>query len=531
VVSTNRGSGWRRILYIVSVIVGDQLFAHDSIEIYAGGELKASISSGVGEFVQRSFAVSVSDGRLELLLRDAGGVDPNWVINALIIEEYTMRKFDFGSETSPVAQGYTRITPSTAYSQPIGYGWVSTSNLQSRDRGLPDDLRRDFVFSSSNGTFRVDVQNGKYVVMLLVGDQYYRHDNIKFFAEGAFMVEVTVDAGKFVQKSFVVSVADGSLELNIYDSGGTDPNWVINALIVEPYVERKFDFGTVDSPVEPGYVQVTSGSVFSNTIGYGWDYSNSLVSRNRDGPDSLRRDFVFSSIKHSFKVNLAKGQYLVLVIMGDENYMHDNMYVYMEGILKANVSTNIAEFKIEALEVTVTDGCLDIIFEDGGGSDPNWVVNGIQIEEYDSKAIRFDFGTPYSPIELGYKRADPSTAYSKSKGYGWIENNALYSRDRGLPSDLCRDFVFSSFDKTFQVDLPNGEYRVHIIVGDQWYMHDRIDVYAENNLAVNDLTVRAGLFVEEYFTVVVKDGQLNLKFHDDGGTDPNWVINALIIDV
>jgi fibronectin type 3 domain-containing protein len=91
--------------------------------------------------------------------------------------------------------------------------------------------------------------------------------------------------------------------------------------------------------------------------------------------------------------------------------------------------------------------------------------------------------------------------------------------------------VFSSFDKTFQVDLPNGEYRVHIIVGDQLYMHDRIDVYAENSLAVNDLTVRAGLFVEEYFTVVVKDGQLNLKFHDDGGTDPNWVINALTIDV
>jgi len=49
-------------------------------------------------------------------------------------------------------------------------------------------------------------------------------------------------------------------------------------------------------------------------------------------------------------------------------------------------------------------------------------------------------------------------------------------------------------------------------------------------LKVNDLTVAKGVFEERVFTVTVSDGQLNLRFHDDGGTDSNWICNAIMIE-
>jgi hypothetical protein len=56
-----------------------------------------------------------------------------------------------------------------------------------------------------------------------------------------------------------------------------------------------------------------------------------------------------------------------------------------------------------------------------------------------------------------------------------------------------------------------------------------IDIYAEDTLVVDDLTAAYGTFQEETFWVTVSDGQLNLLIYDDGGTDLNWVINALTI--
>jgi hypothetical protein len=80
------------------------------------------------------------------------------------------------------------------------------------------------------------------------------------------------------------------------------------------------------------------------------------------------------------------------------------------------------------------------------------------------------------------------------------------------------------------LDLPNGEYQVTLIIGDVSFMHDKIAVYAEGSLMVDNFTVPAGNFMQVSFTVSVSDGQLNITFHDGGGADPNWVINAIIID-
>jgi hypothetical protein len=41
-------------------------------------------------------------------------------------------------------------------------------------------------------------------------------------------------AGTFQQGTKVITVSDGQLNLRILDDGGTDLNWVLNAITIEP---------------------------------------------------------------------------------------------------------------------------------------------------------------------------------------------------------------------------------------------------------------------------------------------------------
>jgi fibronectin type 3 domain-containing protein len=439
--------------------------------------------------------------------------------------------FDFGTASSPVETGYTRITSSTLYSVSFGYGWNSSTGLYSRDRGSPDDLRRDFVFSSMNRTFRVDLPNGTYLVMVVIGDQYFLHDNISIYAEDALKATVSTKAGEFVQKVFVVSVADGTLDLMFHDSGGSDSNWVINALLIEQYTERKFDFGTDGSPVQPGYTQVLPSTSYSGSTGFGWANTADLYARDRGAPDSLRRDFVFSASNTTFKIDLPNGRYMVVMIIGDNSYSHDRIDIYCEGALVVNdLSVEKGYFAEVTFLAEVSDGQLEIMFCDDGGANPHWLVNSIYVKTTFDLRLEFDFGTSSSPVEDGCVRVTPTTTYSSATSYGWSNVTNLDSRDRGAPDALRSDFVFSSFDRTFNVDLPNGHYQVTLIVGDQNYMHDKMDIYIEGVMVAHNITVPAGTFTEITFTVTVSDGQLNITFHDDGGSDANWVINVIIVD-
>jgi hypothetical protein len=156
------------------------------------------------------------------------------------------------------------------------------------------------------------------------------------------------------------------------------------------------------------------------------------------------------------------------------------------------------------------------VFADDGGTDVNWVINAIEITPGSPPFWRgYDFGTASSPLEPGY-----------------IRISHYKSRDREAPdNNLRRDLIFDSSDATFVPwDIPNGNYLVTVTIGDQQYRHDNIDVYAEGALKLNDVTVEAGQFTVQTFTVTLSDGELNIRFHDDGGTDENWIVNAITIE-
>ncbi|HEX6984284.1 MAG TPA: fibronectin type III domain-containing protein, partial [Planctomycetaceae bacterium] len=376
--------------YNVTVTLGDAGYAHDQMGVYLEGAQVDSVTTAKGQFVTKTFTVTVSDGQLTLRLDDLGGADPSAVINALTVEPVTTSdpppepseklQFDFGTGSSPLSGGYARVSEATKYSATLGYGWLS-GTVASRDRGTADPLTRDLNFSS-DATFAVDLADGTYLVTVTLGDAAAAHDQMGVYLEGALADSVTAAKGQFVTRTFTVAVADGQLTLRLDDLGGADPNAVVNALTVEevaPADAQQFDFGTGSSPLAGGAARVTEATKYSAALGHGW-LSGTVASRDRGTADPLTRDLNFAA-DATFAVDLANGTYLVTVTLGDASAAHDQQGVYLEGALADSVTTAKGQFVSRSYTVTVADGQLTLRLDDLGGSDPNAVVNSLEIEE------------------------------------------------------------------------------------------------------------------------------------------------------
>ena len=139
--------------------------------------------------------------------------------------------FDFGTSESPVAKGYTRVTPLTRYSDELGYGWMSGNTVTAEDHPGPGTniLRQDFN-STRDATFVVDLPNGHYTVYLTLGDKAVAHVKQKFYLENVLRLIVTTQKGEFVAPNYRVRVTDGRLDLRV--TGITDA--VINSMEIQP---------------------------------------------------------------------------------------------------------------------------------------------------------------------------------------------------------------------------------------------------------------------------------------------------------
>jgi hypothetical protein len=147
-----------------------------------------------------------------------------------------------------------------------------------------------------------------------------------------------------------------------------------------------------------------------------------------------------------------------------------------------------------------------------------------------SVPLLYDFGP--GPVEPGYTQITTSTSpYTIGTGYGFASTTGLQQRDRGAPDNLRRDFCFSEFAQTFNVDLDNGEYRVHVIAGDNVSNapNGPMDVYAEGIRKIQSMFSQGGAFSERDFTVEVSDGQLNIRMAHSNGDGNPWRINAMVI--
>lgn len=135
-------------------------------------------------------------------------------------------RYDLGTPTSPVPDGWTRISELTNGD----INW-SAGKVDSRDRGVirnVNRLNRDFVFGSKTSVLSHKIRNGFWKVTINLGDANGPHDNMTVKIEGKTVAKsVNSDTEEFIYViGDRIEVRDGKLDIEISDEGGNDPNWV-----------------------------------------------------------------------------------------------------------------------------------------------------------------------------------------------------------------------------------------------------------------------------------------------------------------
>ena len=161
---------------------------------------------------------------------------------------------------------------------------------------------------------------------------------------------------------------NGSLDDNLADLViSDDDSWSYPTQI---------DFGTELSPIQAaaagvGDLPFTAGKSLGWTAGR----ENLRIVDRAIGVPALRD--VALTPNSSFGFAVPNGQYFVRITFGDATTAHDSMRVRLEGSAKPVVNTAVNTFVTRAYVVDVSDGRLDLDFQDLGGSDPDVAVTGI----------------------------------------------------------------------------------------------------------------------------------------------------------
>lgn len=147
--------------------------------------------------------------------------------------------FDFGA--AGAEPGYIEVGNTVAWSTNTGYGWLSTSGLLLRDRGINNILYRDFLFNNSSTaasglTFRVSglVPGSRQLLRVTCGDANYGDHTIAVSVPGASNIPTMAPAkAVYAQLSATVNASTSGIVDVTFKSPTT--NWVVNALTLEPW--------------------------------------------------------------------------------------------------------------------------------------------------------------------------------------------------------------------------------------------------------------------------------------------------------
>jgi len=207
---------------------------------------------------------------------------------------------------------------------------------------------------------------------------------------------------------------------------------------------RYFDFG-VDGEVEPGHIAVNSKTIYNAKTGYGWDKPLTADTVRDEHAVKTMKDFSLCDEDRTFKLDVKNGEYRVLVFIGDRgNYSHDKISVLAEGVVKINnANTTAGDPGKEVLpfefNVTVKDGQLDLLFQDGGGKDPYWMGNALYArpvtdDNFFNEKGKAKFRVPRAVVfgqdnKLSADNKIYLVSHGYSKGTGtnnWANGDALY---------------------------------------------------------------------------------------------------------
>jgi|GEM_PF-263378 len=140
-------------------------------------------------------------------------------------------KFDFGA--SGVATGYIGISENAKYSRERGYGWINEQDVRYDTQDKPNDLFRDFAWSSSEARFRIDVKPGTYRVSVSSGDMYVANHStqLKIDDPSISFPLLNPGMGEYLTATTAFNISKDHVIIKITPF---KDNWLINSLALEP---------------------------------------------------------------------------------------------------------------------------------------------------------------------------------------------------------------------------------------------------------------------------------------------------------
>jgi fibronectin type 3 domain-containing protein len=291
----------------------------------------------------------------------------------------------------------------------------------------------------------------------------------------------------------------------------------------------QYHFAPATAPAVSGYTQATEKTSYNAVLGYGWLSGSDVQSFDRGVGTNLTRAFCYTTTSATFAVDLPNGTYTVTLQMGDTVYAHQGMGVFFQGTQVDNLSNAAGQVLSKSYVVNVTNGQLDLGLQALGGTNTAAVIEGMEIVAgTPPPPTQYDFGTAASPVASGYAAVTEGTTYSAASGYGWL-SGGVASADRGVGSDLTRDFNYTTTQATFAVDLANGTYTVTLQLGDTGpYAHQGMGIFFQG-AQVDNLSSAAGQVLSKSYVVTVTNGQLDLGLQALGGTNTAAVIEGMEI--
>ena len=128
------------------------------------------------------------------------------------------------------------------------------------------------------------------------------------------------------------------------------------------------------------------------------------------------------------------------------------------------------------------------------------VLSGLQAQ---TNSFRFDFGD--GRVAPGYTKVLPDTRYSTQLGYGFDFDTRLRAVHYAGKDPLNDDYITSDQPFYFSVKLPEGNYRVKLILGDKKGTSLNTIKAECRRLMVEKLETGKGKFATVEFVVHVKD--------------------------
>jgi len=293
--------------------------------------------------------------------------------------------------------------------------------------------------------------------------------------------------------------------------------WTNNKFLLGDITPKKlyFDFGTTDSPVATDYIKVTNSTIYAPS--------------NK----SLADEKVRINVCSSKNINISQMDGHTRNV-GALDPTHDAEIIYKVGTLCPTASGKVSWLTTDYAPERPVSASTSI---DGS----TWSTFTLNHQDWvwTSKSIPTNVTTFYikfflksdgqftsllREFNLNVDIDTNSSPYNLDSdignGYGWFNTRELHSYDnKSSTNEILGDFVWSSVDNTFNVDLSKGKYNV-MIVGKT---DNDLNIYVNEQ---TDVVTYSGDFIE-IKTINITDGRLNLQFHTNSGT---WSIYSIRIE-